>query len=309
MICAWIETSSAETGSSATMKSGFEREGAGDADALALAAGELVRVARRGVGGQARRSRSSSRTRCAAARRPAMPCDAQRLADDRARRCAAGSATRTGPGRPSASAAAAGAGRRSPSVRDVLAVELDRAGGRLVEPEDRAADGGLPAARLADQAERLAAPDVESHAVDGAGRRRRGGRGEAALDREPDLAGPRADEQVAPSDWHAGPLARRDAARRSPDASALAAAVRRATGLVASRLRAHRSCSSPLDGSTRRPVAGSTSRAAVPPRDCSTSYRQRGWNGQPAGGSSMSRGGPRSAAARLAAAASRRGTL
>ena len=43
--CAWIDTSSAETGSSATISFGLQRERAGDADALALAAGELVRVA------------------------------------------------------------------------------------------------------------------------------------------------------------------------------------------------------------------------------------------------------------------------
>ena len=44
-ICAWIETSSAETGSSQTISFGAERERAGDADSLALAARELVRVA------------------------------------------------------------------------------------------------------------------------------------------------------------------------------------------------------------------------------------------------------------------------
>ena len=45
MICAWIETSSADTGSSADDEVGLDRQRAGDADALALAAGELVRVA------------------------------------------------------------------------------------------------------------------------------------------------------------------------------------------------------------------------------------------------------------------------
>ena len=44
-ICAWIETSRAETGSSAMISFGLQRERAGDADALPLAAGELVRVA------------------------------------------------------------------------------------------------------------------------------------------------------------------------------------------------------------------------------------------------------------------------
>ena len=43
MICAWIETSSAETGSSQTISFGLQRERPGDADALPLAAGELGR--------------------------------------------------------------------------------------------------------------------------------------------------------------------------------------------------------------------------------------------------------------------------
>ncbi len=45
--CACTETSSADTGSSATRKSGPRRQRAGDADALPLAAGELVRVSLR----------------------------------------------------------------------------------------------------------------------------------------------------------------------------------------------------------------------------------------------------------------------
>ena len=45
MTCAWIETSSADTGSSATISFGLQGQRAGDADALPLAAGELVRVA------------------------------------------------------------------------------------------------------------------------------------------------------------------------------------------------------------------------------------------------------------------------
>ena len=44
MTPAWIETSSADTGSSSTSTFGSQRERPGDADALALAAGELVRV-------------------------------------------------------------------------------------------------------------------------------------------------------------------------------------------------------------------------------------------------------------------------
>ena len=43
MICAWIDTSSADTGSSQTISFGLQRQRPGDADALALAAGELGR--------------------------------------------------------------------------------------------------------------------------------------------------------------------------------------------------------------------------------------------------------------------------
>jgi len=50
---------------------------------------------------------------------------------------------------------------------DVLAVEDDLAGGRLDELEDRPAGRGLAAARLADDAERLALLDLEADAVDG----------------------------------------------------------------------------------------------------------------------------------------------
>ena len=50
MTCAWIETSSAETGSSHTIELRRDRERARDADALALAARELVRVAAHVVG-------------------------------------------------------------------------------------------------------------------------------------------------------------------------------------------------------------------------------------------------------------------
>ena len=53
MICAWIETSSADTGSSSDDEVRVDRERAREADPLALAAGELVRVARGGVGRQA----------------------------------------------------------------------------------------------------------------------------------------------------------------------------------------------------------------------------------------------------------------
>ncbi len=62
-ICAWIDTSSADTGSSQTISSGSQRQRARDADALALAARELVRVAARRMSGGRPTVRSSSATR------------------------------------------------------------------------------------------------------------------------------------------------------------------------------------------------------------------------------------------------------
>jgi hypothetical protein len=51
---------------------------------------------------------------------------------------------------------------------DVLAVELDRAFGRLEQAQHQLADRGLAAAGFADEAERLAGLNREAHAVDGA---------------------------------------------------------------------------------------------------------------------------------------------
>jgi hypothetical protein len=53
-------------------------------------------------------------------------------------------------------------------IGDVLAVEADPARRRPVQPEQRPADRRLPASRLADEAERLAAANVERDVVDGA---------------------------------------------------------------------------------------------------------------------------------------------
>src|SRR5690242_21312871 len=50
--------------------------------------------------------------------------------------------------------------------RDVVAVEADRSGCRLVQANEQAAEGRLAAAGLADDAEGLAAPHVERHVVD-----------------------------------------------------------------------------------------------------------------------------------------------
>ena len=56
------------------------------------------------------------------------------------------------------------------SCGQVLAVEDDRAAGRLLQADDQPADRGLAAAGLADQAERLARADVEDYVGDRADR-------------------------------------------------------------------------------------------------------------------------------------------
>src|SRR5690606_11009748 len=53
-----------------------------------------------------------------------------------------------------------------PDRREIGAVELDPATGRPVEPDRQASDGRLPAAALADEAEGLAATDLEIDPVD-----------------------------------------------------------------------------------------------------------------------------------------------
>ena len=58
--------------------------------------------------------------------------------------------------------------RAATLVGDVLALELNRSGGRVEQPDDGAAECRLAAARLADQAQRLACLDIEVHAVDSA---------------------------------------------------------------------------------------------------------------------------------------------
>ena len=83
--CAWIETSSAETGSSSTTQLRVERERAGDADALPLAAGELVREAVARAPGSGRPTRSSSSTRGL----PSRPRDSCRGCAAARRRCRA----------------------------------------------------------------------------------------------------------------------------------------------------------------------------------------------------------------------------
>ena len=126
--CAWTDTSSADTGSSATMKSGSQRQSAGDADPLALAAGERVWVAVGGVPGGRTIEQLATRSRGGGPWRPRARRAARRRS--RARSCA-GSAWRTGPGtRPAACAAAAGAGLAGVLVMSSPSKRIEPATGR-----------------------------------------------------------------------------------------------------------------------------------------------------------------------------------
>src|SRR3954468_20081324 len=59
-----------------------------------------------------------------------------------------------------------GAQLRLGEMRDIRAVDLDLPRSRLDQPQDRATNGGLAAAGLAHQRERLAGADRERHAID-----------------------------------------------------------------------------------------------------------------------------------------------
>ncbi len=115
MICAWIDTSSADTGSSQTISFGLERQRPGDADALALAAGELGREAVVVLGVEADQLHQLLHLRACAPRRRPIPwiANGSPMIEPTG---GAGSASRTGPGRSSASRAGAGAARRVDSV-------------------------------------------------------------------------------------------------------------------------------------------------------------------------------------------------
>lgn len=145
---------------------GLQDERARDDDTLALAAGQLVRVAQEEAFRRAK-SRPGEGFRD---RRPlvaAVPVDAQALGDRVVHRV---------PGVERAARVLEdqldtfavrlqGAG----GVVEGLAVERDAAPGRRDEAEQRAGQRRLAAARLADQGDDLAAPDVEVDPVNGTG--------------------------------------------------------------------------------------------------------------------------------------------
>jgi hypothetical protein len=142
---------------------GIDGDRAGQPDALALAAGELVRVAADRIGRKAHRLQKIAHAPCSlAAIREAVSAD--RLGDD---------PPHAVPGiqrgewilEDHLHAPTERAELGLTEVRDVLAVEEDPASGRLVEPEDGAADRRFPAAGFAHQSERLAATDGQRDVI------------------------------------------------------------------------------------------------------------------------------------------------
>src|SRR5215208_5185253 len=139
---------------------GVNADGAGDANALTLAAGELVRVAVDEVGVEADLLEELAR-----ALAPVVEAEvAQRLLDDAAHGHARVQRRvrvledhlDVAPQGPELAVAERG---------DVAAVEDELAVRRLVEPDDRLGERGLAAAGLAHQAEAFAGEDIEGDVV------------------------------------------------------------------------------------------------------------------------------------------------
>ena len=164
---------------------GVQGQRPGQADALALAAGELVRVAAGRVRGRPTIS-SSSAARRPAARRPASPCT--RSGSPMMREMLwRGLSEANGSWKTICMRRLSVRIPSAPRSRDVLSVEDDPAGRGLVQAQQRPADRRLAAARLAHQAQRLAVADLERDVVHGLDVADVAVEHDAALDREVDL--------------------------------------------------------------------------------------------------------------------------
>ena len=156
---------------------GGQRQGAGDADPLPLAAGKLVREAP-GLAGAKPDARKKIAQPLLARNRIADAMDHQglddQLADGHPRVQRAERVLEHDLHAPPQRAHLGG--RRGPKVD---AVEAYRTRGRLEQPQDQASRRGLAAAAFADQPQRLALGDVEADVVDG--QNARPPAGEAAL--------------------------------------------------------------------------------------------------------------------------------
>ena len=162
MTWACTDTSSADTGSSQTISAGSSAR-ARDHDALALAAGELVRIALGGVGPQADAGQQLGHAFADGG--AAMAEIAQRFADDVAH-AHARVHRRERILEDELHAPAHGAQRVAVHRGQVLAFEQDAALGRIGQPDQALAGGGLAAAGFADQAQGLAARHRQRDAVD-----------------------------------------------------------------------------------------------------------------------------------------------
>src|SRR5947199_2231158 len=153
-----------------------------DADALALTAGELVRVPTQVVSRQADGVEELDDALFPQLPRRGELVDHEGLADDRPDRHSR-IQRRVRVLEDDLHLLAERAQRALVQRGDVLALEGDLARGRLDQSQDRAAGGGLAAARLAHEPQRLARHDVERHVVDGVDPRHLA-REETAADRE-----------------------------------------------------------------------------------------------------------------------------
>ena len=156
---AWIDTSSAETGSSSTSERRVEREGASDADALALTARELVRVAVRVMAVQPDERQQLFDTRPVIA---GHLVDDERLRDRGADRHA-GIERRVRILEHDLHLASQPAQLALVDGGELGAAELHRARGRHDQLQHAPPDGRLARAGLADEAERLPGADRERH--------------------------------------------------------------------------------------------------------------------------------------------------
>jgi hypothetical protein len=137
---------------------GPHRERPGDADALALAAGELVRVALQRLGREADDAHQLLRARDRLAPREA---EIHWPLDDGLAHGAARVERAVGVLEHDLDVAAMGAQPRLGQPGDVLSVDQHRAGGRVDQPHHAARDRGLARAGLADHPQRLLRADVE----------------------------------------------------------------------------------------------------------------------------------------------------
>ena len=149
-----------------------QHEGAGDGDALALAARQLGRQALAHLGATGRPAPASRRRACAISLRVDVALGTERHGDDVAH---ARQRVERGEGilehrldQPRAGAAI--------HVDDALALDRDVAGGRREQAQDQAGEGGLAAARFAHDAQHAA----------GAARRRRRRRRRRRVGRRPE---------------------------------------------------------------------------------------------------------------------------